>query len=422
MGDVFISHSARGDAFATAVLEKIEEGLRGRTHTPLVDQSGIEPGDEWRPQLVDWLARCDAAVVLLNQAALDSTWVRREVNILMWRRALGAPLLVVPVLLDGLTTTAVKRAGLEELRPLQFARTAQGTEPDAKSLADRVLGRFARLPQEATGTDPMSDWLQRLALFLSEAQRQPRVLTDAARALNAEREFLAHVTAQQGGCLFLAHQFLLAPPERMEKALDVLAPSLQDQTIRRLVGALNATWVDEEAARGALPAPGRQPQEMTLLLNAFSNSTAEQYIRRATCNATHGFETRTIGSLPMGEDRVGERIRTWEDAVWKEFFDADSEEERMFPNDLDTRTHYLVIDERRPPDAEFAAAVNLLHQAFSWLIVLVTTGTAPPDDDVRNAFKNAVLLEPLLTAEAEKTAALRSRRLRQLPDRLAGMC
>ncbi|MCX4763659.1 TIR domain-containing protein [Streptomyces sp. NBC_01275] len=420
MGDVFISHSARGDAFAVAVLEKIEEGLRGRAHTPLVDQSDIDPGDEWRPRLVHWLARCDAAVVLLNEAALRSHWVRREVNILMWRRALGAPLLVVPVLLDGLTTGAVKKAGLEELRPIQFARTAQGDQQDAESLADQVLGRFARLPRAAAGKDPMSSWLDRLAVYLSEARKQPKLLAEAARELGAEQDFRAHVAAQHGDCLFLAQQFLVAPPERMEKALDVLAPSLQDQTIRRLTGALTATWVNEEAARSALPAPDKPPREMTLLLNAFSHGTAEQYIRRATCNAIHGFETKSVGSLPTGEDRVGERFRTWEDAVWKEFFDADTEEERMFPKDLTTRTHYLVINEFRPPDAEFAEAVNLLHRAFSWLIVLVTTGTATPDDQVRSAFKNAVVLEPLLTAEDEKTAKLRGKRLRQLPDLLAG--
>ncbi|MEV1065241.1 toll/interleukin-1 receptor domain-containing protein [Streptomyces sp. NPDC050263] len=420
MGDVFISHSARGDAFAVAVLEKIEEGLRGRGHTPLVDQSGIEPGDEWRPELIDWLARCDAAVVLINTAALRSDWVRREVNILIWRKALGAPLLVVPVLLDGLTTGAVKKAGLEELRPIQFARTAQGAEPDAKNLADQVLGRFAELPGAATGNDPMSLWLGQLALYLSEARKQPSLLIDAARELNVEQGSLPQVTAPQGGCLFLAHQFLVAPPERMEKALHILAPSLQDQTIRRLTGALTATWVDEEAACGVLPAPEKPPQAMTLLLNAFAHGTAEQYIRRATCSATHGFETKSIGSLPTGEDRVGERFRTWEDAVWKEFFDADTMEERMFPNDLSTRTHYLVINEFRPPDAEFAEAVNLLHRAFSWLIVLVTTGSTTPDEQVQNAFSNAVLLEPPLTAEVEKTAKLRSRRLRELPDRLAG--
>jgi hypothetical protein len=187
VGDVFISHSARGDAFAMAVLEKIEEGLRGKSHTPLVDQSGIEPGDEWRPKLVDWLARCDAAVVLLNEAALCSHWVRREVNILMWRMALGAPLLVVPVLLNDLTTGEVKKAGLEELRPIQFARTAQGDEQDAESLAAEVLARFADLPQAATGEDAMSDWLGRLAVYLSEAQGQPSVLAKAARALNDEQ-------------------------------------------------------------------------------------------------------------------------------------------------------------------------------------------------------------------------------------------
>ncbi|MFD7247251.1 toll/interleukin-1 receptor domain-containing protein [Streptomyces massasporeus] len=422
MGDVFISHSARGDAFAMAVLARIEEGLRGKSHIPLVDQSDIDPGDEWRPTIVDWLARCHAAVVLLNDRALESHWVRREVNILMWRRALGAPLLVVPVLLGDLTTGVVKKAGLEELRPIQFARTARGVEPDAESLASQVLGRFADLPPAATGKDPMGIWLERLARYLSEAGSEPEVLADAARALDAEPEFRAQVTGRHGGCLFLAHQFLVAPPERMEQALDVLAPSLQDQTIHRLTGALTATWVDEEAARGALPAPGGPPSEMTLLLNAFSNGTAEQYIRRATCGDTLRFQTKTVGRLPLGEDRVGERTRLWEDTVWKEFFEAESEEERRLPNDLDTRTHYLVINEFRPPDAEFAEAVNLLHRAFSWLIVLVSTGTAPPDDRVLDAFKNALMLEPLLTAGDEATAKVRSKRLRQLPERLAGLC
>ncbi|MEE1832485.1 toll/interleukin-1 receptor domain-containing protein [Streptomyces sp. SP17KL33] len=422
MGDVFISHSARGDAFAMAVLARIEEGLRGRSHTPLVDQSEIDPGDEWRPTIVDWLARCHAAVVLLNDRALGSHWVRREVNILMWRRALGAPLLVVPVLLGDLTTGVVKKAGLEELRPIQFARTARGVDPDAESLAEQVLGRFADLPPAATGSDPMSAWLGRLAEYLSEARNKPGVLAEAARALKVEPEFRAHATDRHGGCAFLAHQFLVAPPERMEQALHVLAPSLQDQTIHRLTRELTATWVDDEAARCALPAPGEPPREMTVLLNARSDGTADQYIRRATCGDVLRFQTKSIGSLPMGEDRVGERTRLWVNAVWREFFEAESEDDWIFPNDLDARTYYLVINEFRPPDAEFAEAVNLLHRDFAWLIVMVATGTAPPEDRVLTAFKNAILLKPLLTAQDERTAKLRSGRLRQLPGQLAGTC
>lgn len=420
MGDVFISHSARGDAFAMSVLKRIEEHLKRRNHTPLVDQSDIPPGDEWRPKIVHWLARCDAAVVLLSEKALKSTWVRREVNILMWRRALGAPVLVVPVLLDGLSTEAVQVAGLEELRPIQFARSTQGEQPDAESLSGQVLERFAELPAAATGDDPMSIWLRRLGLYLSQAQQRSSLLVDAARALRSENEYLADVTAQHGGCLFLAHQFLVAPPERMEAALDALAPSLPDDTLRRLTAALAPTWVDEEAARGVLPEPDRRPRGMTVLLNARATDTAEQYIRRATCAATQGFEVRSVGSLPMGEDRVGERFRTWENAVWREFFEADAEEDRVLPHDVDARTHYLVINELGPPDAEFAQAVKLLHGVFSWLIVLVPTGTPEPDEQVRAAFENAVLLRPLLTTQDEQTAKLRNKRLSKLHEQLAG--
>lgn len=419
MGDVFISHSARGDAFATAVLKRVEQHLKEKNHTPLVDQSDLSPGKEWLPEIVSWLARCDAAVVLLSKKALKSSWVRREVNILMWRRALGAPLLVVPVLLDGLTTKAVKIAGLEELRPIQFARTPRGEGPDAENLSAQVLERFAELPEGVTGDDPMSTWLRRLGLYLSEAQRSS-LLVDAARALKAENEYLADVTGQHGGCLFLAHQFLVAPPDRMEAALDALAPSLPDHTIRRLTAALAPTWVDEEAARGVLPEPDRRPRGMTVLLNARATGTAEQYIRRATCAATHGFEMRSVASLPMGEDRVGERFRTWENTVWREFFEADAEEDRVLPHDVDTRTHYLVINELAPPDAEFAQAVKLLHGVFSWLIVLVTTGTPEPDEQVRAAFDNAVLLRPLLTAQDEQTAKLRNKRLSRLHEQLSG--
>ncbi|MER5597105.1 toll/interleukin-1 receptor domain-containing protein [Streptomyces sp. NPDC002265] len=420
MGDVFISHSAKGDTLAAAVLCSIEKGLRERGHTPRLDQTGLPPGTEWHPEIVDWLARCDAAVVLLNDKALKSHWVRREVNILMWRRALGAPLLIVPVLVGDLGTGAVKQAGLEELRPIQFARTGQGEPHDAQALADQVLDQFTHLPEQATREDPMSAWLEQLGQYLAEARNNPGMLAKAARILQIDSVHLPEIDSGSGGCLFLAHQFLVAPPARMEQALKALAPSLQDQTIRRLVAALTATWVSEEAARKVLPSPGERPHEMTLLLNARKRETAEDYIRRATCDDHLGFETRSVETLPTGEDRVGERFRSWEDAVWKEFFDADTVEDRWYPDDLETRTHYLVIKDRHPPDMAVAEAVGLLHGEFSWLIVLVLTGVAPPDPQVQARFSNAVLLQPLLTASDEQTARLRNLRLRKLPELLAG--
>ncbi|WP_405535226.1 toll/interleukin-1 receptor domain-containing protein [Streptomyces sp. NBC_00075] len=420
MREVFISHSARGDDFAMAVRDSLVEKLRLKHYDVLVDQENIPPGDEWRPRIVDWLARCDAVVFLLNEKALTSSWVRREVNILLWRRALGAPLPVVPVLLGDLSTTEVKKTGLEELGPIQFARTPDGAPDVAEDIAQSVLDRFAELPAAAvSGDTPMRTWLDRLESYLSEARRAGE-LTRAATTLGLEQKYLPEVTAAAGGCLFLAHQFLVAPPARVERALNDLAPALPDGTLRRLIAQLSATWVDEEAARALLPGAGRTPRDMTVLLNARRAGTAQQYIRRATCCATLGYEVRSTGDLPTGEDRVGERFRDWEQTVWAQFFEADTHEDRILPDDLGDRTHYLVIDKSAPPDAEFAEAVGLLHDAFSWLIVLVTTGTPVPEPPVLAAFKNPVVPKPLLSASDEVTARLRNKRLAQLPDKLAG--
>lgn len=400
------------------VMETLMTRLAEKEFNPLVDQDAIPPGQEWKPHIVDWLARCRAAVVLINKKALTSDWVRREVNILMWRRALGARLTVVPVLLGDLPTGVVKDAGMAELGIVQFARTARGAPQDAQSIAELVLAQFADLPKAPPGGDPMNRWLGRLELFLSEAQRSA-LLVRAAEALELEEKYVAHVTGQQGGCLFLAHQFLVAPPDRMEDALDELAPALSHHTLRQLTGALKATWVNEEAARKLLPAPNKPPQEMTALLNASRPGTAEQYIRRATCNATRGYEVKSVGA-PIGEDRAGERLRDWEREVWLQFFDAPEEEDQVLPSDLLERTHYLIIDESRPPDAEFAAAVQRLHRNFSWLIILVATGKDLPPPEVQAAFHKPILLEPVLAADNELVASLRSVRLDKMPDRHAG--
>ncbi|MEU5400634.1 toll/interleukin-1 receptor domain-containing protein [Streptomyces sp. NPDC005963] len=428
MRDVFISHSARGDEFAMTVLETIKEGLAAKKFTPLVDQHGIPPGNEWRPEIVDWLARCHGAVFLINEKALKSDWVRREVNILLWRKALGSPLAVVPVLLGDLSTSAVKAAGLEELRPFQFARPQRGAPHDALSIADKVLQRFAELPTPPAENDPMAAWLEALSEYLDEARRSGR-LVKAATALKLEEK---HLPQLNGGSLFLAHQFLVAPPDRMEHAVDEVAPSLSTDTLKKLIACLEPTWIDAEAARGvlpevksppgeALPAVKSPPQDMTVLLNARKVNTAELYIRRATCCATRGYRMKSVGGrMPTGEDQIGEQFREWEGFVWQEFFDAEDEEDRILPSDLDQRVHYLIINARKAPTADFAETVRLLHGQFSWLVVVVTTGTEPPDGRVQAAFKKPTVLKPLLNHQDEIDANQRNQRLRELPDRLVG--
>jgi hypothetical protein len=423
MGEVFISHSARGDDFAERVLKAVAAGLTDKNHIPRVDENDIPSGDEWRPVVVDWLARCEAAVVLLNRPALESTWVRREVNILMWRRALGAPLFVVPVLMDGLRSKDVKMAGLEELNPIQFARTSRDADPDADDLARQVLDRFADMPAVLAGGDrgnPMSDWLRRLATYLARAAQDPQLLDDAARELSSEDEYRS-CTDRHGAYLFLAHQFLVAPVDRVIQAVGKVAPALTEETLNRLCSELAVTWVDAEAARGLLPGPGTTPQEMTILLNACQEKTAEQYIRRATCAAVTGYEAAVYGVMPTGERTAAELKADLEGSMWRELFDIDADEERWLPPDIARRaTHYLVINGRRPPNRTLAEAARLLHSDFSWLILLVTTGPGPLEEDTVRAFGNASVLSPQLGPDEENFARYHNTELMKIRKKLTG--
>jgi TIR domain len=111
MAMVFISHSSRQDDFAAKVRSQVQARLEGLNWDVRVDMDALKGGDDWRSVIYHWLAQCDAAVVLLGRGAIQSSpWVRREVNILLWRRALGSPLTVVPALLGDVRSAEVQEA------------------------------------------------------------------------------------------------------------------------------------------------------------------------------------------------------------------------------------------------------------------------------------------------------------------------
>ena len=105
---IFISHSAHPlgepatQTFVTALVKAL-------VATPdlqaLVDQRDLQPGDAWLQQLYAWMGVCDAAVILLSPRAVsrsNATWVPRETNLLLWRKALDPRFVVIPVLIGGL--------------------------------------------------------------------------------------------------------------------------------------------------------------------------------------------------------------------------------------------------------------------------------------------------------------------------------
>jgi hypothetical protein len=423
MVKVFVSHSSVHDPYSEHVRVDVCARLAKKNYEVLVDDA-LQGGDEWRSMLYHWLADCQGAVLLLNHAALASNWVRREVNLLLWRRALGSAVHVIPALLGDVYANDVKNAGFSELEPLQFARIRTGTttEQDAETLAEQIVNQFPELA-EPTVSDPMRDWIDRITFRLGKVEWKEK-LVDAARALHVHGKDLAQVLLPEGP-RFLAHQLLgreLDRPidevgKRTYKAVVAVVDYMGWESQAGLIEEVIPTWVDADGARQLLTATD-QPDHAVILLNARHQDTGVDYILRATCRARDGYRYEVVGT-EVGEDVVGELGIHFEKAVAEllcvepPWTLADLNEEA----ELRDGTCFLVL---KPPEHTrldlVADAVRTLQDRFPWLVVMVLIGEAPPDDVARIAWTpgNVLVLDPPLLGNEERLARRVVSKLRNL--------
>ena len=72
---VFISY-ARADS--TAFVDRLEGDLKAQQFHPWVDRHGLEGGQEWMEIIQDAIDACQALVVVMSPAAVQSQFVRME--------------------------------------------------------------------------------------------------------------------------------------------------------------------------------------------------------------------------------------------------------------------------------------------------------------------------------------------------------
>lgn len=104
---LFISHSARGDLEAEALLDDLRRALGGK-FALRIDQDDILLGADWRRSINTWIGGCDAAVVLLTPQALKSSFVAYEAGVLAFRKKLYQDFTLVPVYLQGVREKEVQ--------------------------------------------------------------------------------------------------------------------------------------------------------------------------------------------------------------------------------------------------------------------------------------------------------------------------
>jgi len=419
MSKIFISHSSRADPFAAWVREAVKGGLAG--HEVLIDMDVLRPGDEWCAVLYHWLAECHAAVVLLNREALGSTWVRREVNILLWRRALGSPLEVVPAIIGDLSTEDIESAGFGELEPLQMARLGQvkRTPEAAGRLAATIVGRLAGLP---AGEDksPMAKWTKAVSEALRKVENRDS-LVDAAQELLVEETYLDQVRDPVVGCTFLAHQLLAqGHGRRLYLAIAQMADFTPVEWLSRLIDKVGATWVDGEAARALLAFGAGRPG--IVALNARRVRTAQQYVDRATCYAETGFEYETVPAV-AGEFFLEEFMSECERAVEKLWgLEPPDTVEDIPPGQMPVDVLFLIVDPGATRRDLVAQGMRAVLGRFPWLIMVLLTGEQLPTDAELAAWQltDVLKLEPALGPEEEFNARHVIGLLRRLLTKVRG--
>jgi TIR domain-containing protein len=424
---VFISHSSRADPFAGEVREAVCGGLQG--HQVFVDMVVLRPGDEWRAVLYEWLAECHAAVVLVNREALSSAWVKREVSILLWRRALGVPLTIVPVIIGDLRTQDLRDAGLGDLPGLlQAARLTPGQgDAGVQALVTEVVGRLADTEQYALDKSPMAAWVEAVAYALGQVVGLDK-LVSAAQELGVAAEDQGQVRDSVAGPRFLALQMLGRwQSSRLPAAMGKIADFMPTEWVGRLCDHVAATWVDGEAARGLLEFDTARPG--TVVLNARYESTARHYVDRATCRAATGFAVATVTDV-TGEEFLAEFETECANAV-AQLLGADSPsevEELLLPDrtlrpTLDGRRHdvlFLVVHPGKIQPELLVRGVRAVHSRYPWLVVVLLTGQELPTEEELAGWQlaDARRLQPALAPLEELTARQAISRLRLVSTRV----
>ena len=411
MVTVFVSHSSGLDPYAESVRIGVCDRLREKGYKVLVDDL-LRPGHEWRSMLYHWLAQCDGAVLLLNEAALVSRWVRREVDVLLWRRALGSSVHIVPALLGSVRPERVENSELSELTDLQFADTDSTSVDDANAttLVKQIVDQFSTITTESLTCDAMHEWIDHITFLLKQVKERARLL-DAARALRVDDADLGQVVLAEGP-RFLAHQLLGSGHDRAihevggrtYQAIRVIARYMEEQWRKELIEEVVPTWVDVEAARSLLTV-ARKPTRAVVLLNARSQRTGIEYVARATCCALDGYWCQVAGTT-VGEDAAKELLAHYESVLERllniepPWTLKDAEGQRW------NGMRFLVVDPKGAPLEGVADAISILQARFPQLVVIVLIGDTEHDKVARIGWTSdrVVMLEPSLRDDEERQA------------------
>ncbi|HSF39090.1 MAG TPA: toll/interleukin-1 receptor domain-containing protein [Thermoanaerobaculia bacterium] len=313
---IFISHSAKGDE-ALAVRKALKDALSG-TYEVLLDVETLQPGDAWRRGMNSWLGTCDAAVILLSEDALKSSYVAYEASILAYRKEVFTPsLLLLPVLLSDVSPEALEKSHLSPARLTEWQAVRGTPEEIVKEVLERLKEvRFHELTPVEKQAKKVADQLRGVP---------DEVLREAANELSFHLPL-----AGTDPRLRLATQLLSVSMPDALRAVQVLRPDLpaaqQAEKMKRLIDRIASSWVDLRCI-GRIPriAKGKEPVR-AFGINVSRWDTARMYVVCASHeDPDDKWRARSCPGV-SGEDFTEALVREVRE-VLKHLMNSESEEE-----------------------------------------------------------------------------------------------
>lgn len=354
---IFISHSSED----WALTERVHDALKAAEPDLdlLLDKVRLEPGKDWQPFLHEWMARCDAGLILLTGHAVTSDWVLKEATILAWRHSMDPtfPLFVAhpaDIGVDDVTKGPFSPLGLSKIQWLEgidpddvAQAVVTGTEGTTfeKSPFDLMVGKLADL-FETVGSTSLEVVAGKLNVF---KEWWP---ADQTRLRYVE------VIARHLLCGDLGEYRLQADDDAgevirgLEGLMGDLAGSPQAEPLRKILGILAPHWVDGVAA-GKLALLPRYGERRAVALNGryVPAFTSRVYLTRA-----HLVEASKYYFLPVAGGNPGGFVAHYASEICRA---VQAEPENDWMEDLNptevtaelrdmSPSRYVILPEPRP--------------------------------------------------------------------------
>lgn len=393
MAITFISHSSaetdEDQANADSVRAELIKRLPDFGWQVFVDDR-LPAGMDWRSQLYQWLTDCDAAVVLVNRDGLQSPWLRREFEILWYRRQAGSLHTIVPVLLKGITTRELRRSEISRLADLQCI-LQDDVDGDGEDLVSLIVDSLGDLGVCAD-TPAKRSMATKIEHCLGEVTDR-FTLRAMAHALGAEGDW-RYPTASEERRRIAHHCLAPVPTDNVPLAVSEVEFYLALDRLDKLISLLLPTWIDPVAVRLLLPGSG----QVVATLAGNWTDTARQHIHRASY-FSGAYRSEAV-PLVAGEAQAMEHMEGCLAAV-RALLKSDDE------NDQPIKGHvlFLVIDPAGTELGVVGELVRTLIGRFSWLnIIVLTDGDDPADLGAQTGRTLHIPLQPGAESQMKRTS------------------